>query len=114
MPTKKQVTKVGEKVIGVAAGATPSGAAVQGGKSAARWALDKYRAYAKAKKDKAAAAAKTASEKRADELYGKGTSIKPKPKPTPAQPTAQPGIKKTMTAIERRNQRLREENPDKK
>jgi outer membrane biosynthesis protein TonB len=100
MPTKKQVTDVGKKVVNVASGATPSGAAVQGGKSAARWALDKYRAYTKAKRDKKAAAEKAKNEARADELYGKGTAIKPEPakpaKPV-AKPTAKPEVKPVQT-----------------
>jgi membrane protein involved in colicin uptake len=122
---KKEVTKVGEKVADVASGATPSGAVVRGGKAAAKWALDKYRAYSAAKKTrdavdakKKAAAEKAKNEARADELYGKGTTVKPTPAPAspakPTTPTQQPGIRKAMTAIERRNQRLREENPDKK
>jgi heme-binding NEAT domain protein len=101
MPTKKQVTKVGEKVADVASGATPSGAVVRGGKAAARWALDKYRAYTAAKKarddvdaKKKAAAEKAKNEARADELYGKGTTVKPTPTPTP---TPKPEVKKPVS-----------------
>jgi membrane protein involved in colicin uptake len=96
---KNEVTDVGKKVVDVASGATPSGAVVRGGRAAAKWALDKYRAYskAKAKRDadeakKKAAAEKAKNEARADELYGKGTTVKPEPKPTP---TPKPEPKKT-------------------
>ncbi len=119
MPTEKKVTNVGKKVVDVASGATPSGAVVRGGKAAAKWALDKYRAYTKAKSDKTKAEAKAKAEKRADELYGKGTSIKPKaakpePKPAKPKPAPQPGMQRAVSAIDKRNQRLREESPDKK
>jgi hypothetical protein len=87
----------GKKVVETAsevtqAASSPASAAVMGGKAAARWALDKYRSYTKAKRDKKAADKKAADEKRADELYGKGTTIKPTPKPG-----AKPTVKKPVT-----------------
>jgi hypothetical protein len=103
---KKKVTNVAKKVVDVASGATPAGAAVQGGKSAARWALDKYRAYAKSRKAKADTAAKTkaAAEKakneaRADELYGKGTAIKPEPAKPATPPKPKPKAEKPATLM---------------
>jgi len=110
MPTKKQVTDVGKKVIDVASGATPSGAVVRGGKAAAKWALDKYRAYTKSKSEKEAAKRKADAEKRADELYGKGTAIKPEaakpaPKPEPKPATKKPDT--LMNTLERMRENKR-------
>lgn len=112
MPTTKKVVKTASQVP-----TSPAGVAVSGGRAAAKWALDKYRAYSKSKRDKAAAERKRKAEAGADRLYGKGTTIKPPAKPaTPPKtmPASGDSMKKTETAIEKRNRRLREENPDKK
>jgi hypothetical protein len=117
---KKQVTDTGKKVVDVASGATPATAVVRGGRAAAKWALDKYRAYTKSRQAKTAAdakkkaaAEKAKNEARADELYGKGTAIKPEPakpaKPAPkpkTQPVAAQDMKSTLEKI-RENKRRR-------
>jgi membrane protein involved in colicin uptake len=120
-----KVTDVGKKAVDVASGATPSGAVVRGGKAAARWALDKYRAYSKARDKKAAAekakkaaAEKAANEKRADELYGKGTDIKPpEPKPEVKKPEPKPtgvveDVASTLENIKKKKQALKDATPN--
>ena len=113
----KETTDVGKKVVDVASGATPSGAVVRGGKAAARWALDKYRAYSKAKSKrdaeeakKKADAEKAKNEARADELYGKGKEIK---KPAEKKPEAKtmPTKKPSKSQLDRikENQRRKRE-----
>jgi hypothetical protein len=107
---KKQVTDTGKKVVDVASGATPATAVVRGGRAAAKWALDKYRAYTKSKAERDAAKRKADAEKRADELYGKGTAIKPKaakPAPKPdVKPVKTQDMKSTLERI-RENKRKR-------
>jgi hypothetical protein len=117
---KNEVTDAGKKAVDVASGATAEGAVVRGGKAAAKWALDKYRAYSKAKskKDaeeakKKAAAEKAKNEARADELYGKGTTVKPTPKPkvkkvVEKKKTFKQAGERVLTDIEKRAKAQRE------
>jgi hypothetical protein len=81
--------------------------------SAARWALKKYRDYAKAKKDREATEAKAKAEKRADELYGKGTSVKPEAKPAVKKPEPKPtgvvaSVKTTAENLRKKREALKE------
>jgi hypothetical protein len=78
----KTVTATGQKVVKAAGYASPANLAVKGGRAAASWALQKYRAYAKAKSDRAAKEAKAKAEKAAD-TYQPPTQDKPK---KPAKP----------------------------
>jgi hypothetical protein len=79
--------------------------------------LDKYRSYQKSRKAKAdaatkkkAAAEKAKNEARADELYGKGTAIKPEPATPVTKPEVKPATKKPdslMNTLERMRENKR-------
>jgi hypothetical protein len=80
--TAKKVVKTASEIP-----TSASSLAVKGGVAAARWALDKYRAYSKAKSEAEAKKRKDAAEKAADtyEVQPEGTKTMPKKKPPKGQ-----------------------------
>jgi hypothetical protein len=97
--TREQAGKAGKKAVEVAGYSTPANLAVKGGKAAARWALDKYRAYSKAKAAKEAEERKKKAEKGAD-------TYQP---PAATQEKKAPKKKKSQLDRIRENQRRKRE-----